>query len=340
MNNFLLRSVKIEFLKINHNNIANICNLSYTETIILDGACNKITSITTDCFGKANLLSIINLTSNNIIEIGSHSFSNLISLKYVDLSNNFLLDIPPDAFKGSYNLIVISLLNNSLSSLSEHSFQTTELEQLLIEDFSVCCILPHKRKCLTRTIGSKSYCNMLPNIFFKVTFYCLSLIIIISNIVSIIYKNNTRGSFDIIVKYVNICDLLRGIHVSIIWGVDMIYRSTFALREEKWRTHPMCFLFFFLTLTLSLFSPCILSFMSICRLYVVKYPITSKFKQLKVVKKLTFCIFGVNTVLSGTFIYLIHHFYRVVPFKLCSPFVDANNNVFLITIITWFIVTV
>ena len=328
VDNLLLRSVKIKFLKINHNNIQNICNLSLTETIILDGAWNKITSITTACFSKANLLSITNLSSNNIIKIGSNSFSNLISLKYVDLSNNFLLDIPPEAFTGSCNLIVISLLNNSLSSVSDNTFQTTELEQLLAEDFSICCVLPHKTKCLTRISGAKSCPNILPNIFFKVIFYCISFTIIILNIVSLIYKNNRTGSFHTIVKYVNTCDLLHGIHASIIWAADLIYRSTFALREDKWRSHPMCFLFCFLTLNLSLFSPCILSFMSICRLHVVTHPIISKLKQLKVVQKYIFCIFCVTTVLSSNLSYLTHYLYGAVPFRLCSPFVDQTKIYF------------
>ena len=105
--------------------------------------------------------------------------------------------------------------------------------------------------------------------------------------------------------------------------------------EEKWTSHPACFLAFGLSLNFSLFSPCILIVMSVTRLLAVMYPLDSKLKDTRLVIKYVSFIFGITFTLACLFAGSMYNFYKQVPLSLYSPFVDSNKDVILIRIITW-----
>ena len=95
---------------------------------------------------------------------------------------------------------------------------------------------------------------------------------------------------------------------------------------------------FGLSLNFSLFSPCILTFMSISRLFVVMYPLDPKLKDKGLVLNYVSTLFGLTLTLACIFASLMYYFYEQVPLSLCSPFVDPNNKVMLIRIMTCFTV--
>ena len=339
--NFILKANSIVFLKIKHNDIENVCNgIHYKETIIMDAAHNSISIMLSNCFRQSKKIRVVNLNTNKITTVQDKAFSDLPSLIFLNLANNFLMEIHSNVIVNINSLIILSLANNSLKHLSSDSFTDMSFKVILTNDYRVCCILTKNTKCPARPPWYKSCVNLLPNIYIKITFYCLSLLIIAGNITSLLYlkflKMNT--AFDIIVRFVNFSDLLCGIYISILWIADIIFMGEFALEESNWISHPICFVAFGVSLLFSLFSPSILLFMSLSRLLIVIYPLDPQLKDINLVMKLSISIFCSTIVLAFLFTSSMYYFYRQIPLSLCSPFVDPNNKVILIRSITWFTV--
>ena len=271
------------FLKINHNEIENVCNgVHYKETIIIHAAYNSISTVLSNCFVLSKKLKVINLNTNKITTIQAKTFSDLPSLILLNLANNFLMEIHSSVIVNINSLFILSLANNSLKYLSYDSFTDMSLKVILTNDYRVCCILTKNTKCPAKPPWYKSCSNLLPDIYIKITFYCLSLLIITGNITSLLYlkflKMNT--AFDIIVRFVNFSDLLCGIYIFILWIADIYFRGEFALQETNWISHPICFVAFGMSLHFSLFSPCILLFMSLSQMLIVIYPLDPQFKDI------------------------------------------------------------
>ena len=334
----LLGAIKIVLLKMNYNSMDIICyKINYGETVHMDAAFNNISILLSNCFGKSTKMKAIKLNSNKIKIIQQNTFFNLTSLISVNLANNLLDEIPPCMIMKSNNLIILSLVNNSLRSISVDSFEVFVVRYFLTNDYRVCCVLSENVKCPTKPPWYKSCSNLLPNSYLKVTFYFLSSLIITENIIGVLCQKyiKSKGAFDIIVKCVILSDLLCGAHISVLSIADLIFSGKFALVEEKWTSHPLCFLAFGLSLNFSLFSPCILTFMSISRLLVVMYPLDPKLKDKRLLLKYVSTLFILTLTLACIFAGSMYHFYEKVPLSLCSPFVDPNNEVILIRMITW-----
>ena len=333
----LLSADHIVLLKLNYNNMKKICfNVIYEETVHLDASFNSISILLSDCFGESTKMKAVKLNSNKIYTMQEKTFLNLISLIIVNLANNLLIEVPSHLIMKSNNLIILSLVNNSLSSISGNSLVSLVLKILLSNDYRVCCVLSEKTKCPAKPSWYKSCSNLFPNFYIKISSYSLSILIMPLNIVTMLCQQITKskGAFDIIVKSVNLSDLLCRAYLSILSIADFIFSGKFALVEEKWKSHPICFLAFGLSLNFSLFSPCILIFMSLSRLLVVIHPLDSKLKDKRMVFKYTILGFGLTFILACSFAGLMYHFYKQIPLSLRSPFVDPNNEVILIRTFT------
>ena len=221
-----------------------ICyKINYEKTVHMDAAFNSISILLSNCFGKSTKMKTIKLNSNKIKIIQQNTFFNLTSLISVSLANNLLVEIPPCMIMKSNNLIILSLANNSLSSISSNSFESFVVRFFLTHDHKVCCVLSENIKCPTKPPWYKSCSNLLPNSYLKILFYSLSILILTVNIVAVLYQQciKSKRAFDIIVKYVNLSNLLCGAHISVLSIADLIFSGKFALVEEKWTSHPMCF---------------------------------------------------------------------------------------------------
>ena len=337
--NLLLKANSIVFLKINHNEIENVCNgVHYNETVIMDASYNSISILLTNCFTQSKKMKVIKLDTNKITTIQDKTFSDLPYLIFLNLANNFLMEIHSNVLININSLIILSLTNNSLMCLSSDSFTDMSVKVILTNDYRVCCILPQNTKCPAKPPWYKSCSNLLPNIYIKTTFYWLSLLIITGNISSLLYLKYLKmnSAFDIIIRFVNLSDLLCGIYICILWIADIVLRGKFALEETNWISHPICFAAFGISLHFSLFSPCILLFLSLSRLLIVIYPLDPQFKDINLVVKVIMSILCFTIMLASLFTSLMYYYYGQIPLSLCSPFVDPNNNVILIRSITWF----
>ena len=213
---------------------------------------------------------------------------------------------------------------------------------LLSDNYKICCLKPDGVKCSTNPPWYKSCDNLLASLSLKLSFCCLSAMIITGNIFSIIFqrKCTKMGPFETMIISTNLVDLLCGIHLTTIWSADLIFRKNFVLTEIDWRSSLTCFFSFGASFLFSILSPILLCLMSFSRLMVIKYPLETKFKQKKILLKIIIFFTSLTFIISSVFTLVMWVSYSSIPLGLCSPFVDPTNKVTLIKVDTIFTIFV
>ena len=83
-----------------------------------------------------------------------------------------------------------------------------------------------------------------------------------------------------LVSSVCVGNLIYGIKLGIIWTADWYYADIFFIKEIFWQSNNFCLLAYTVSVLFNLTVPYFLSLMSMARLMVVLYPLTSRFKQI------------------------------------------------------------
>ena len=111
-----------------------------------------------------------------------------------------------------------------------------------------------------------------------------------------------------IVTSINLTDTLCGIVLGMIWIVDKHFKGVFLLKEESWRSSSLCFVIFGTVVWFTLLSQLNLIFLSLFRLNIVLFPITSKFKDTQFVSKILY-LFLIFTFVASSNGNTIHKIY-------------------------------
>ena len=241
-----------------------------------------------------------------------------------------------------HHLVVLSITNNRLKFTN--TFHTPRLLVLQTNDFRLCCFIPSLAKCTSKTPWFRSCRNILSNMFLKITFYCVSTIIITFNLISlflqiVIYKRKIEKScsFGLIVGSVNLSDISYAITLCILWSGDLYYKRQYVRNDLQWRSGIPCFIIFGMTINFHFITLMLLFFLSVSRLMVVVYPLDSSFKRTSYVIKYLFFIFGISIIISIVIPILVSIVYGNLPINLCSPFIDPTNENLFIKAFSWII---
>ena len=134
-----------------------------------------------------------------------------------------------------------------------------------------------------------------------------------------------------------VTDLMYGFPLFVLCFTDSYFHGQFILHEIEWKSNLMCLLIFTTVVYFNLFSSFLLSFLSLPRFMIVIYPLMTKFKEIKFVKKCIFLAFISTFSLRLALALITRYYYKVIPFHLCFPFLDPSKSVFTIRIFTWLI---
>ena len=331
-------------LVIRNSKIVQPCYLTskMVNLVSIDFSLNIINDLQNGCY--TNSLKIITLSNNLISHIIHNVFSESKSLLSLDLSNNPLRSLSDSSTFKMPILQILSIQNNSLHYLKTITFHLPKLLVLKTENFRLCCFISDKAKCTSQIPWFISCENILSNKAIKITFYCVSSLIILLNIISIllqviIFEKNIKknSSFGIIIGAVNISDLMLSIPLCILWSADLYYRGFYIMNDIDWRSGILCFIVFGMNINFHLMSPLLFLFMSFSRLMVVSHPLDSKFKNSIYVLKYVLSIFTLSIIMSIVTTIIVKTIYESVPMQFCSPFIDLSNSLALLNIISWFI---
>ena len=139
---------------------------------------------------------------------------------------------------------------------------------------------------------------------------------------------------------INISHLLLGTSLLMLWIADLFYSNRFVLKENEWTSHATCFVILHLTLTSCFLSSFLLLFMSLARLFIVLYPLESKFKDIEFVLKSMVCAFSCSFIFATLLTLSVKLIYSSLPIRICSPFIDPAGDISLIKIMTWSVVLI
>ena len=117
---------------------------------------------------------------------------------------------------------------------------------------------------------------------------------------------------------------------------DMIYKGKFLVKQNTWRSGPVCFTTFGIILWYTILSQFVLILLSLSRLMTVIYPIDTKFKKVDFIIKAVVTFYILSFLLAFGVTLCFKYMYVNFSINLCLPFIDPTNSVSLVKIITWF----
>ena len=307
-----------------------------TNLLLLDLGHNSLNRILNNCFSSVHLLVSLNLNDNYIELIESGALQNIRNLKFLNLTNNPLHNLPQNILKQSNYLKLLMLYGINLIDIDTKAFNEQILKVILLSNYYVCCIAPTNVICTASKPWYISCSDILPNYSIKILFKTITIVILFLNMVSIVIhlmNKKSTMSFTVIVISLNISNLLGLIYMGIIWISDIKLQSIFAVKQKEWRSGSTCFAAFAILLWFTMLSQLLLLFLSLSRLMVVIYPLTSKFKKTKFVIQISTSIFMVTFSLL-VFITSLNRLPEIQN-NLCLPFVDPTMSSLKIKIIAW-----
>ena len=351
ISNTIINSLQFIFHKFNtcllfkapRNNLKHICSLSSNKMLFyLSLSHNLIDNIVKNCFAGLPVLRHLRLDNNCIVVISFGSFNNLSHLQSLNISNNPLVKIPNAMLKHTSQFEILYALNTIPKDFSVNSLQCSSLKLIVSSDYHYCCIVPLSAICLP----SKPYyfsCNdLLPNAKLNILFIAGAILVILPNTLSIALNilisktdKKTQTPFTRIVIAINLTDALCGIVLLIIWIVDKKFKGVFLLKEESWRSSSLCFVIFGTVVWFILLSQLNLILLSLSRLNIVLYPMTSKFKDMQFVSKILYSVFIFTFVTSLMVTLFTKFIHEKMPLSLCLPFLDPTSSLLTIKVITW-----
>ena len=326
-------------VKLIMNCITEIFKLTRLQKILLlDLGFNCLKLIMKNVFASLHLLQTLSLNDNDITLLETNAFYNLSNLKYINLSNNPLMNLQEGFLKYSLQLKLFYIVNVSFVDVHAKALHDLHINVIITTEYHLCCISSNETLCPTYKPWYISCSDILPNDSVKVYFLSVSCLVLLLNVTSILFYLQTIKSnktFSILVISINLNDILCGIYLGCIWLADMIYRGTFLVKENIWRSGPICFAAFGIILWFTILTQLVLIFLSLSRLMTVIYPIGTKFKKVEFVLKSIVLFYTSSFLVTLWVTFYFKLTYLNLPLSLCLPFIDPTNSVGMTKIITW-----
>ena len=184
--------------------------------------------------------------------------------------------------KSTLTLKLFYLINVSLIDIHIHALDEQDIKVIITTDFHLCCIALDQTLCPAHKPWYISCSDILPKCKMKVFFISVSGCVILLNVISVLMhfvEMESNKGFSVTVIAINFNDILCGTYLGCVWVPDLVLKGTFLVKEELWRSGPICFTAFMFILWFTILTQCFLIFLSLSRLMVVIHPINTKFKR-------------------------------------------------------------
>ena len=330
----------VHVLHLPKNNLHSICPLLFLRSLLLINLeLNFITEIKGKCL--SNSLEQMSINNNHIIYLHIYAFHNLHHLIFLNLSNNPIINLPPNSFSNLFSLKSLNLQDIFFEIIDPKAFISTSVKLIKNIDHKITCVIQTQTYCTTYPPWYVSCFDIIPHRFLKNLFVSVSILVICLNILSIFGKifkfhgSQINQTFKIKEIGLNLCGVLCGLYLAIIWLSDNLLKHVYLVNEKLWQSHPLCYVEFCVALWFTISSQIILLYISMFRLKVVTYPMKAR----QIAQELVFfqiSMIHIFSVFISLVITLIFKFMEMhVATSLCLPFVDPSGLSILTKIISW-----
>ncbi len=327
--NFLNQFPNVVILKLTHNAIREICFQMPKGIFVLDVSLNHIVLISKHCFYSLNSLEDLKLDFNNISTLQPYSFTDLFSLKRLSIANNLVSTFIKHIIFNSPSFLLLDIRAKNKMNVDVDSLVELNVKAIKTTDYHVCCVAPADIICTAKTPWYRSCSDLLYDQTIRVFYLVVPILLLGVNLISIGLHRQTRVSreaYVAIVVAVNCNDLQCAVYLATIWGADFNFKGTFRVKEETWRSGPLCFSAFEIALCFTILTQLLLLFLSLSRLMIVIKPIGSDFKRFSFVfKKLLYL--SITSFIFSLFLTLVAKFVdQKLSVSLCLPFIDPTKR--------------
>lgn len=323
----------INNLNVSANRIVDICvNMELLHKLhTIDFSENIVLSLVSGCFANVPRINMIIAVDNKISNIEFRAFINATQINLIDLSHNDLLSISKLSLCNVLRIKVLNLNHNPMQKIHQNLLQGLEVQEVISDDFHVCCVVSPEVTCSGIKLWYTSCLNLLPNVALQTMFLSVSLLLLLVNIWSLC-KNvwamlqKCRGkTFSVLISSLNTEGVLFAAYFLIIWSTDVQFGDSFVVKDNTWRESMPCNLAFLIILTYSLAVPYLLCFSALVRVVVVAFPLKNKFKSPKFTRRVVLVGRFVIT-LTGAGVCCAFRTIGTDVHHLCTPFVDLSGS--------------
>lgn len=334
----LLGNQNALFLNLSSNILEKICfGIANFNIFQVDISFNLVAKLSTSCFSNLEKVNLIKVDNNNLMIVEPRTFLNISSPLSVDLSHNELNHFGKTVFCKVSHVMHLKLENNPLALIEMDMFAGMSIEHIHTDKYVICCIKPVETKCTSPQTVSNSCSRLFPSKSVQLAFIIISPLILMLNIMFLFWQSfslkehtkksdeSSKGAYKLIISFVSAADLLCGIYLLSLWAVDLFYGNMYVVHNTSWKNSFLCTVVFWDIFLFSLLSPVSLSFLSLSRYMVIKYPFVSKFKSRGFVKKcLVFISIGF-TFLCSSLPILFKASQASITTGYCFPFMDPTG---------------
>ena len=322
------------------NTIVIICNqIIFKQCFLLDLRTNSIQFILSNCFSLLTPLISLSLCNNKIKFVESRSFYRLNKLRFLNLSNNPIWNLASFIMSNHINDIIFSITDVNLTNIDTNAFHGSSITMIITQNYYVCCLVTVTYFCSAQQPWYVSCRVIFTNIYMRLCYIFIPTLIILHNVVSIIINMSSKKNISVIISFINISHLMLTIYLIAILIGDYTLQSSTVIKEQEWRSAPLCFFAFGSILYQTISAQLLLTFPSLSRVMVVIYPIDSRFKQAGFSYRfMSFLLAG--SFLTCVIVTLMFKFSNdILPNNLCLPYVDPTRSIRMIKVIAWCTVT-
>ncbi len=337
---------EVVYILLQNSAVVEICGIftidKFVQTVHVDFRFNAVTVLETLCFDTHQKVAIVLLSNNLIISVKFNAFASLLSLVTLDLSQNPLTSVADQFLFNTTNFYMFRILETQIHHFTPNTFRVLDMKLIVTENYKICCVTHPNTKCKAHQPWYMSCSDLLPNIHFRVLFGCLSLLVVVLNISSIILHivtRTTKETFPLMVISVNATDLFCGVYLLTIWTSDLNMEGMFILKETLWKSSFACYFAFGTVVFYTLNVQFVLIFMSFSRMRIAVKPMTTHVKEYSFVIKFTSVFFSISVLVAAFLTTAASQFVTKLPVSFCLPFIDPEGSVHLMKAIVWFTLT-
>ena len=264
----------------------------FNHLLSVDFTSNDIGKLQKPCFNDLNFTYSIIIKNNQLMHIEERTFINISRIVSIDLSVNKLQRIPAFIFVNVFHIGLLNISNNPLTQIDMYMFKSLVIVNILTSVPSVCCVKPRGSMCSALPAKPATCTKLLPQTAMKIILPVLTLMLLVLNAIPCFsfflqfgmqVKNmeetgTVHKAYHMLVSSVSVGNLIYGIKLVIIWTADCYYAETFFIKESFWQNNNFYLLAYTISMLFNLIVPYFLSLMSLARLMIVLYPLTSQFR--------------------------------------------------------------
>ena len=240
----------LETFLVRGNAIENLedSDLNLTRLQRFDIGLNKLQSVGPRAFLGLVNLEELNIESNKITTIHADAFLNIKRLKILTMRNNRLTYIQKGLFRAQSQLKYLDISGNNIHMNPAMFFGLGVLENLIVQNFSLCCIRPKSvqlRNCVSFVDIFSSCSNLLGAGYISVYIWLIATCLLCANVCAIYeYAQKRKWLFNrpryILSSSLMLSDILLGIYLYIISFTDISYRGEYGTFHDIWRLSKLC----------------------------------------------------------------------------------------------------